>query len=274
MRCGAIRARSAGLRPVLPLDGDPAARRSRPVAGISAPQHRTDRRATVADVVLALFCFVLTWAIAIPAGIYSATHQRSWLDYLLTVFNYVGVATPNFMLALVLMWLAFAYFDISVTGLFSPEMARRPGAWAQVRRSAEACLAAGARARHRGHRAAHPRHARQPARRAEQALRDDRARQGHVGMAGGAALSGAAGVQPAGEHHRLVPAAAVLRLPDRGDGDEPAKYRTVAAALAVNQDMYLAGAILLIYCFLTIVGTLLSDILLAVLDPRIRMGVT
>src|SRR5262245_65462847 len=72
---------------------------------------------------LALFSFVLTWVIAIPAGIYSATHQRSWLDYLLTVFNYVGVATPNFLLALVLMWLAFAYFDIGITGLFSSEMA-------------------------------------------------------------------------------------------------------------------------------------------------------
>ena len=81
---------------------------------------------------LAAFSFVLTWAIAIPAGIYSATHQRSWLDYVLTVFNYVGVATPNFLLALVLMWLAFSYFDIGITGLFSSEMASQPWSAAKV----------------------------------------------------------------------------------------------------------------------------------------------
>jgi peptide/nickel transport system permease protein len=57
--------------------------------------------------------------------------------------------------------------------------------------------------------------------------------------------------------------ATVMNLPNIG----PLLLRAL-----VNQDMYLAGAILLIYCFLTIVGTLLSDILLAVMDPRIRMG--
>src|SRR5690349_7059362 len=75
---------------------------------------------------LAIFSFVLTWALAIPAGIYSATHPRSLGDHVLTVINYVGVATPNFMLALVLMWVAFAYFDINVSGLFSPEYADKP----------------------------------------------------------------------------------------------------------------------------------------------------
>jgi len=58
----------------------------------------------VLTVVLALFAFAITWIVAIPAGIYSAMHPRSALDYLLTVLNYIGVATPNFMLALVLMW--------------------------------------------------------------------------------------------------------------------------------------------------------------------------
>ena len=77
-------------------------------------------------IALALFSFVLTWAIAVPAGIYSATHPRSLGDHVLTVINYVGVATPNFMLALILMWVAFAYFDISVTGLYSPEFVDAP----------------------------------------------------------------------------------------------------------------------------------------------------
>ena len=57
----------------------------------------------VLTVALAFMSFVFTWIIAIPTGIYSATHQRSIVDHALTVINYVGVATPNFMLALVLM---------------------------------------------------------------------------------------------------------------------------------------------------------------------------
>src|SRR5262245_46393509 len=81
---------------------------------------------------LALFSFVLTWALALPAGIYSATHPRSVGDHILTVINYVGVATPNFMLALILMWVAFAYFDISVTGLFSPDYVNAPWSWGRV----------------------------------------------------------------------------------------------------------------------------------------------
>src|SRR5215469_14820850 len=80
----------------------------------------------VLTVVLALFSFAFTWIVAVPAGIYSATHQRSLFDYVFTVLNYVGVATPNFLLALVLMWLAFAYFGIGVTGLFSSEFVNAP----------------------------------------------------------------------------------------------------------------------------------------------------
>jgi peptide/nickel transport system permease protein len=80
----------------------------------------------VLTVVLALFAFAITWIVAIPAGIYSAMHPRSVFDYVLTLLNYVGVATPNFMLALVLMWVAFAYFGLSVAGLFSPDFVDAP----------------------------------------------------------------------------------------------------------------------------------------------------
>src|SRR6267142_4588151 len=82
----------------------------------------------VLTMVLALLSFVFTWVVAIPAGIYSAMHPRSGVDYALTVLNYVGVATPNFMLALVLMWVAFAHFGLSVTGLFSPDFVDARGA--------------------------------------------------------------------------------------------------------------------------------------------------
>jgi peptide/nickel transport system permease protein len=83
-------------------------------------------------IALALFSFVLTWAIAVPAGIYSAMHPRSFVDHALTVINYVGVATPNFMLALILMWVAFAWFDIGITGLYSPEFVDAPWSIARV----------------------------------------------------------------------------------------------------------------------------------------------
>ena len=110
-----------------------------------------------------LMAFVLTWLIAIPAGIYSATHQRSVLDHVITVINYVGVATPNFMLALILMWIAFSYFGISITGLFSPEYVNAPWSIGRVRRPAGAYLAARAGAGHRRHRAADADHAGEPA---------------------------------------------------------------------------------------------------------------
>ena len=83
-------------------------------------------------VVLGLFTFVFTWALAIPIGIYSATHQYSFFDYFFTVFNYMGVATPTFMTALILMWLAFSWFGASVTGLFSPEYIDAPWTMGRV----------------------------------------------------------------------------------------------------------------------------------------------
>jgi peptide/nickel transport system permease protein len=77
-------------------------------------------------VFLALFAFVITWVVAIPAGIYSAMHKNTALDYIFAVLNYIGVATPNFMLALILMWLAFSNFGLMITGLFSPEYTQAP----------------------------------------------------------------------------------------------------------------------------------------------------
>ena len=221
---------------------------------------------------LALFSFVLTWVLAIPAGIHPGTHPRSVGDHILTVINYIGVATPNFMLALILMWVAFAYFDVNVTGLFSPDYVNAPWSWGRVADLLEhiwlPALVLGITGTARLDRI----HARQPIKQTEQTLLvRDGARQWDEGMAVGAALSGAARLQPAGQHDRLVSAAAVLGQPDRRYGDEPAQHRPAAVRALVNQDMYLAGGILLIYSFLTIVGTLISDVLLAMIDPRIRM---
>ena len=83
-------------------------------------------------VMLGLFTFVFTWALAVPIGIISAVKQYSCVDYFFTVFNYFGVATPTFMTALIIMWLAFSRFGISVTGLFSPEYIDAPWSAARV----------------------------------------------------------------------------------------------------------------------------------------------
>ena len=221
---------------------------------------------------LALFSFVLTWAIAIPAGIYSATHPRSIGDHILTVVNYVGVATPNFMLALILMWVAFAYFDLSVTGLYSHEYADAPWSWgklwdllAHLWLPALVLGIAGTARLSRIMRANLLDELNKPyvvTARAK-GMREWRLVLRYpVRLAFNPLISTIGWYLPMLFSGSLI-VATVMNLPNIG----PLLLRAL-----VNQDMYLAGGILLIYSFLTIVGTLLSDILLALVDPRIRVG--
>ncbi len=222
-------------------------------------------------VLLALFSFVLSWVLAIPAGIYSATHPRSALDYVLTVVNYVGVAVPNFMLALVLMWWAFAQFGLSITGLFSPEFEQAP--WTAARwldllqhiwlPTIVLGIAGTARLT-----------------RIMRANLLDELHKPYVVTARAKGLSEWRLVLKYPVRVAINPlvstigwylpqlfsgsliVATVMNLPNIG----PLLLRAL-----VQQDMYLAGSVLMIYCFFTVVGTLISDLLLAWVDPRIRM---
>jgi peptide/nickel transport system permease protein len=222
---------------------------------------------------LALFSFVLTWAIAVPAGIYSATHPRSLADHVLTVINYVGVATPNFMLALILMWVAFAYFDISVTGLFSPEFAAAPWSVARVLDllghiwlPALVLGIAGTARLSRIMRANLLDELNKPyvvTARAKGMKEWRLVLRYPVRLAFNPLVSTIGWYLPMLFSGSLI-VATVMNLPNIG----PLLLRAL-----INQDMYLAGGILLIYSFLTIVGTLLSDILLALIDPRIRVEI-
>ncbi len=81
---------------------------------------------------ISLISLVLTYLIAIPIGIYSATHQYSLGDYAFTVFGFMGLATPNFLLALVLMFLLYKYAGWSVGGLFSPDYVVAPWSLGKV----------------------------------------------------------------------------------------------------------------------------------------------
>ncbi len=222
-------------------------------------------------IALALFSFVLTWALAIPAGIYSATHPRSLVDHALTVINYVGVATPNFMLALILMWGAFAYFDISVTGLFSPEFVDAPWSVARVIDvlghmwlPALVLGIAGTARLSRIMRANLLDELNKPyvvTARAKGMKEWRLVLRYPVRLAFNPLVSTIGWYLPALFSGSLI-VATVMNLPNIG----PLLLRAL-----VNQDMYLAGGILLIYSFLTVLGTLLSDILLALVDPRIRV---
>ena len=220
---------------------------------------------------LALFSFVLTWVLAIPAGIYSATHPRSLGDHVLTIINYVGVATPNFMLALVLMWVAFAYFDISVTGLFSPDFVEARWSFAKfvdllehIWLPALVLGIAGTARLSRIMRANLLDELNKPyvvTARAK-GMREWRLVLRYpVRLAFNPLVSTIGWYLPLLFSGSLI-VATVMNLPNIG----PLLLRAL-----VNQDMYLAGGILLIYSFLTIVGTLLSDVALALIDPRIRV---
>ena len=220
---------------------------------------------------LALFSFVLTWVLAIPAGIYSATHPRSLGDHVLTVINYVGVATPNFMLALVLMWVAFAYFDISVTGLFSPDYVDKPWSFgkvldllAHIWLPALVLGIAGTARLSRIMRANLLDELNKPY---VVTARAKGMKEWRLVLRYPARLAFNPLVSTIGWYLPLLFSgslivATVMNLPNIG----PLLLRAL-----VNQDMYLAGGILLIYSFLTVVGTLLSDVALALIDPRIRV---
>ena len=225
----------------------------------------------VLTIVLALFSFVLTWIIAVPAGIYSAIRQRSVIDYVLTIVNYIGVATPNFMLALVMMWVAFAWFGIGITGLFSPDYQGAPWSWAKfadlmahVWLPSLVLGIAGTARLTRVMRANLLDELNKPyvvTARAKGLSEWTLVLRYPVRLAFNPLVSTIGWYLPQLFSGSLI-VATVMNLPNIG----PLLLRAL-----VNQDMYLAGSILLIYCMLTIVGTLLSDILLAWIDPRIRM---
>ena len=82
-------------------------------------------------VVLGVSTIIFTWTLAIPIGVLSAVKKYTPIDYFFTFISYFGVGTPNFLIALVAMWLAFSVLGIKITGLFSEEYVTAPGASAR-----------------------------------------------------------------------------------------------------------------------------------------------
>ncbi len=214
---------------------------------------------------------LFVWTLAIPIGVYSATNQYSLVDYISTFLGFLGLAIPNFMLALVLMWVAFSQFGQDVGGLYSPEYQGAPwsvGKFIDLLKHLWIPMivvgTAGTAGLIRTMRANMLDEINQPYVETARAkgLSETRliwkypvrvALNPFVSTVGYAIPSLIGGV---------VITAVVLNLPTIG----PLLLRAL-----LSQDMFLAGAIVLLLSILTVIGTLLSDVLLAILDPRIRL---
>ncbi len=221
--------------------------------------------------VVSIAAILLTWALALPIGIYSAVRQYSVADYVFTFVGFIGLAVPSFMLALVLMYFGFTLFNLNIGGLFSDEFAEASWslakAWdlakhlplpalilglagtAQLIRIMRANLLDELRrpyvitARARGL----PEHRvilKYPVRVALNPFAST------VGYLLPYVVSGS------------IIVSLVLSLPTVG----PLLLRALVA-----QDMFLAGTIVLLLGVMTVVGTFLSDLLLMWIDPRIRL---
>ncbi len=214
---------------------------------------------------------VFTWVVSFPIGVYSATHQYSWGDYGMTFIGFLGLATPNFLLALVLIYLAKLWFGTSIGGLMDAQFIGQPWSWGKVVSILEHLWipvvvigtsgTAGMIRRLRAN------------------LLDELQKQ-YV-------ITGRAKGLPPGRLLIKYPLRMALNpfiadignlLPQVISGaaivsvvlDLPTTGPMLLRALR-SQDMYLAGSFLMFLAALTVIGVFISDLALAMLDPRIRL---
>lgn len=222
-------------------------------------------------IAVSLCTIVFTWALAIPVGILSAVKQYSVFDYSFTLLGYVGLATPNFLLALVFMYVAISWFGTDPTGLFSPEYETAPWSigklidllqhiWIPVIIIGTAGTAGLIRIL-RGNLLDELKKAYVITARAKGLPYWKVILKHPVRVAINPLISTIGWLLPAIVSGSVI-TAVVLNLPTTG----PLLLRAL-----MNQDMYLAGSMVMLLSTLTIVGTLISDLLLAWLDPRVRM---
>ena len=221
---------------------------------------------------ISLASLVFVWAVSLPIGIYSAMRRHSVGDYGFTLLGFIGLAIPNFIMALVLMYFSYKYMGQSVGGLFSPEYVEAPWSWGKfldllahlwipiivIGTNGTAALI-----------------------RILRANLTDELNKPYVVTAKAKGLPEYKAVIKYPVRIALNPfvsaigwvlpelisgvtiTAIVLNLPTAG----PLLLRAL-----ISQDMYLAGSFILLMGVLTLVGMLISDILLALLDPRIRFN--
>ena len=221
-------------------------------------------------VTISILTLLFTYVVAIPIGIYSATHQYSIGDYSFTIFGFAGLATPNFLLALILMFVFYKYFGLSAGGLFSIEYALAPwsvgkvidmlkhlpipiivigtAGTAELIRIMRGCLLDELRKQY------------VITARAKGVSERRLLFKYPVRIAINPIVSTIGWTLPTIVSGTTI-TAIVLSLPTTG----PLLFRAL-----ISQDMYLAGSTIMFLTFLTVIGTLISDILLVWVDPRIR----
>ena len=223
-------------------------------------------------ILLALTTVIFIWVIAIPIGILSAVKQYSIWDHTFTFFGFIGLAVPDFLIALILMYLAFIFFDFSIGGLFSPEFVTAPWSLPRIIDLLKHMIipvvilgTAGTASLIRITRANLLDELRKPyvvTARAKGLSEWKLILKFPVKIALNPAVSLTAYILPFLVSGSIV-VSVVLGLPTVG----PILLKSLVA-----QDMYLAGSIILLIGWMTVVGTFISDLLLAWVDPRVRFG--
>jgi peptide/nickel transport system permease protein len=222
--------------------------------------------------VISIAAIIFTWGIALPIGIYSAVHPYSFLDYLFTFIGFIGLAVPGFLLALIVMYVGFAYFGANVGGLFSPDFAEAPWTWARVWDLAKhlpipaiVLGVAGTAQLIRIMRSNLLDELRKPyvmTARARGLPEFQVIMKYPVRVALNPFISTIGYLLPYVVSGSII-VSLVLSLPTVG----PLLLKALIA-----QDMFLAGTIILLLGVMTVIGTLISDLLLMWVDPRIRFG--
>lgn len=225
-----------------------------------------------ATIAMVLGSFVLTWAIALPLGVYAAVHKRSLFDYGATFIGFFGLAVPSFVLAIVLLYVTYRLFGRATIGLFSPELVDAPWSMAKLLDLLRhiwlpallvAVTGIGA---------------------LTQTMRAnllDELNKPYVNTARSKGLKESQLLWKYPVRHALNPFVSTIGwlLPTLISGDViisivlnlPTAGSLLFAAL-LQQDLYVAAGFILVLSTLTVIGTFISDLLLAWLDPRIRLS--
>jgi peptide/nickel transport system permease protein len=222
-------------------------------------------------VIVAVAALILTWVLALPIGIYSAVRQYSLGDYAATFIGFIGLAVPNFLLALVILYFGFTLFNANIGGLFSPELQDAPWSlarvWDLLKHLPVPALILGLAGT-----------AQQI--RIMRANLLDELRKPYVVTARSKGLSELRVIVKYPVRMALNPFASTIgyTLPYIVSGSIivslvlglPTVGPLLLKAL-ISQDMFLAGTIVLLLGVMTVIGTLISDIALVWIDPRIRL---
>jgi peptide/nickel transport system permease protein len=222
-------------------------------------------------VVVSFVTIVFTWIIAFPIGIYSATHQYSWGDYGLTFLGLLGIAIPNFMLALILMYFANIWFGVSVGHLMDQKYLSEPMSWDKFKSILShlwipviivgTAGTAGMIRRLRANLLDELRKQYVTTARAKGVPPFKALVKYPLRMSLNFFISDIGSILPA-----IISGAEITAIVLSLETTGPMLIRALQ-----SQDMYLAGSFLMFLAFLTVIGVLISDIALAFLDPRIRL---